>query len=124
MKPRRDITLGEMQDECKTRKVCETANEKCSYYGVCAFFHRIAPSKINLTDYPRFTEAQMAFWRGWYAIGARFVKRRFGTGCVDFSLTTKDFCVSYPSVLPNDIAIQLEEGKAYDLAELLGKDKE
>ena len=71
---------------------------------------------------PRFTEAQMAFWRGWYAIGAKFVKRRFGTGCVDFSLTTKDFCTSYPSVLPNDIAIQLEEGKAYDLAELLGKD--
>ena len=55
-------------------------------------------------------------------MGARFVKRRFGTGCVDFSLTTKDFCVSNPCVLPNDIAIQLEEGKVYDLAELLGKD--
>ena len=130
---RRDITLGEMQDECAARlEICAPdvqGNGECKYFNVCKQMrHGVnlckSPQEWDLTDPPRFTEAQMAFWSGWYAIGARFVKRRFGTGCVDFSLTTKDFCVSYPSVLPNDIAIQLEEGKAYDLAELLGKDKE
>ena len=123
---RRDITLGEMQKKCVAY---DCANCDPSLANLCRSMQTEegemkAPKFWDLTDTPRFTEAQMAFWRGWYAIGARFVKRRFGTGCVDFSLTTKDFCVSYPSVLPNDIAIQLEEGKAYDLAELLGKDKE
>ena len=129
MKQRSDITLGEMQDECRRIKghctecapdihaMCDGMIGKRCNNSVC-------PIGWNLTDPPRFTEAQMEFWRGWYAIGAKFVKRRFGTGCVDFSLTTKDFCTSYPSVLPNDIAIQLEEGKVYDLAELLGKDGE
>ena len=128
---RRDITLGEMQDECKFRGCdCSTlGGGMCDYFDVCESMHNKkdnfqSPYDWDLTDPPRFTEAQMAFWRGWYAIGARFVKRRFGTGCVDFSLTTKDFCASNPCVLPNDIAIQLEEGKVYDLAELLGKDNE
>lgn len=122
MKPRRDITLGEMQDECK--RVKGLCVDGCKFIDVCPNRCDVEtrPSKWDLSDPPRFNEAQMEFWRGWYAIGAKFVKRRFGTGCVDFSLTTKDFCTSYPSVLPNDIAIQLEEGKVYDLAELLGKD--
>ena len=129
MKPRRDITLGEMQDECSFRgHNCETiGGDKCKFFGLCATMQTIdkgclTPIMWNLADPPRFNEAQMAFWSGWSAVGARFVKRRFGTGCVDFSLTTKDFCVSNSCVLPNDIAIQLEEGKVYDLAELLGKD--
>ena len=131
MKPRRDITLGEMQDECKFRgDNCETVGgDRCKFFEVCATMQTIdkgclTPIMWNLNDPPRFNEAQMAFWRGWYAMGARFVKRRTGTGCVDFSLTTKEFCVSNPCVLPNDIAIQLEEGKVYDLAELFGKDSE
>ena len=116
MKPKREITLGEMQDECSFRgDNCETiGGDKCKFFELCATMQTIdkgclTPIMWNLTDPPRFTEAQMEFWRGWYAIGAKFVKRRFGTRCVDFSLTTKDFCTSYPSVLPNDIAIQLED---------------
>ena len=125
---RRDITLGEMQDECKRRGARCIVDGECKFHSICksmninGYLRNI--QDWDLTDPPRFTEAQMEFWRGWYAMGAKFVKRRFGTGCVDFSLTTKDFCTSYPSVLPNDIAIQLEEGKVYDLAELLGKDGE
>lgn len=121
-KPRRDITLGEMQDECK--RVKGLCVDGCKFIDVCPNRCDVEtrPSKWDLSDPPRFNEAQMAFWRGWYAVGARFVKRRIGTGCVDFSLTTKDFCVSNSCVLPNNIAIQLEEGKVYDLAELLGKD--
>ena len=120
-KKRRDITLGEMQDECKTRKVCETANEKCSYYGVCAFFHRIAPSKINLTDPPRFNEDQMVFWRGWYAMGAKFV-RRWKVGHITFLNEYGDTIGTIERHL--DLADVLEVGETLDLAELLGKDNE
>ena len=130
-KQRRDITLGEMQDECAARlEICAPdvqGNRECKYFNVCkqmrqGIYVRKSPQEWDLSDPTRFNEEQMAFWRGWYAVGARFVKRRVGTGCVDFSLTTKDFCVSNSCVLPNNIAIQLEEGKVYDLAELLGKD--
>ena len=124
---RRDITLGEMQDECSFRgRCCETiGGEPCEYYGICNQIRTkscLPPEDWDLTDPTRFNEAQMAFWHGWYEIGARWVKRRGGTACVDFSLTTSGFCASYSCVLPNQIANELEEGKAYDLAELLGKD--
>lgn len=77
---------------------------------------------IDLTDKPAFTADQVAFWRGWYGVGARCVKRRIGTACVDFSLTTEGLCASYTSVIPKEIANELEEGKVYDLAELLEED--
>ena len=122
-KKRRDITLGEMQDECRRFESPLCGGKACAYVDLCNQIKSgYTPHAWDLSDPPRFNEAQMAFWRGWLAVGARFVKRRFGTGCVDFSLTTKDFCVSNSCVLPSEIAIQLEEGKVYDLAELLGKD--
>ena len=128
-KKRRDITLGEMQDECSFRgDNCETiGGDKCKFFELCATMQTIdkgclTPIMWNLTDPPRFNEAQMAFWRGWYAMGARWVRRRTGTACVDFSTTTEGFCTSWSSVIPNEIAIKLEEGISLDLAELLGKD--
>ena len=130
-KKRRDITLGEMQDECKKR------NAYCGDMGICPyrdFCHETVgdkcgwgdkgPREWKLSDPPRFNEAQMAFWRGWYAMGARWVRRRTGTACVDFSTTTEGFCTSWSSVIPNEIAIKLEEGISLDLAELLGKDSQ
>ena len=123
MSERAKIHLGDIQCECLKRSMdCEKGGVVCDYRPICHAIKNEMPLVWDLRDPPRFNEAQMAFWRGWYAVGARFVKRRIGTGCVDFSLTTKDFCVSNSCVLPNNIAIQLEEGKVYDLAELLGKD--
>lgn len=124
MKKRRDITLGDLKAGCKrTAQNDIKACDKCEFSAVCSDMgFGIAPAFWKLADPPRFNEAQMAFWRGWYEIGARWVKRRVGTACVDFSLTTLDFCASYSCVLPNQIANELEEGKAYDLAKLLGKD--
>lgn len=113
MKSRRDITLGEMQDECKTRKVCETANEKCSYYGVCAFFHRIAPSKINLSDPPRFNEAQMALLKALCGLGFVSIEN-IGSGA--FKTASKDGKTGMFMTL-----LGIEDGETLDLAELFGE---
>ena len=118
---RRDITLGEMQDECAKRTECCSPDE-CKYYSVCAFTHRIAPSKINLTDPPRFNEAQMAFWRGWYGIGAVFAHRSDATNssrCVPI----RDAEYNYLGYLQIEYdALPIKCGETIDLAELIGKD--
>ena len=73
----------------------------------------------NLTDPPRFTEAQMAFWRGWYAMGAKF-GRRWKVGHITFLNEYGDTIGTIERHL--DLADVLEVGETLDLAELLGKD--
>ena len=79
-KKRRDITLGEMQDECK--KYWNNGNlgscGKCQYMSICCHYEDYAPAKLNLTDPPRFTEAQMALLKGFMAIGAVSVQEVSG----------------------------------------------
>ena len=120
-KPRRDITLGEMQDECK--KYWNNGNlgscGKCQYMSICCHYEDYAPAKLNLTDPPRFNEAQMAFWRGWYAMGAKFV-RRWKVGHITFLNEYGDTIGTIERHL--DLADVLEVGETLDLAELLGKD--
>ena len=70
MKPRRDITLGEMQDECKKHTQRPCACKTCPYDSWCGDG---SPNSWNLTDPPRFTEAQMAFWKWWRKQGADYV---------------------------------------------------
>ena len=71
---RRDITLGEMQDECKKRDglCCRMDSwESCKFFKVCPF--QMQSRKAlgwDLSDLPRFTEAQMALLRWWYERGA------------------------------------------------------
>ena len=61
-KKRRDITLGEMQDECKVTNHSDCINGVCPYYRFCAFrsAREVMPKYLDLTDPPRFNEAQMA----------------------------------------------------------------
>ena len=117
MKPRRDITLGEMQDECKFHTHCGG----CKYCPICfqSGSKRIAPNDLDLSDPPRFNEAQMAFWRGWYAMGAKFV-RRWKVGHITFLNEYGDTIGTIERHL--DLADVLEVGETLDLAELLGKD--
>jgi len=72
-KKRRDITLGEMQDECK--KYWNNGNlgscGKCQYMEVCCHYEDYAPARLNLADPPRFNEQQMALLRGLLEAGAR-----------------------------------------------------
>lgn len=46
MKPRRDITLGEMQDECKNWGTCS----RCPYYEVCPTAQNLNPSMLDLAE--------------------------------------------------------------------------
>ena len=126
MKSRRDITLGEMQDECK--KYWNNGNlgscGKCQYMSICCHYEDYAPAKLNLTDPPRFNEAQMAFWRGWYGIGAVFAHRSDATNssrCVHI----RDAEYNYLGYLQIEYdALPIKCGETIDLAELLGKDGE
>ena len=123
-KPRRDITLGEMQDECSFRgHNCETiGGEPCKHYAICNQIRTKSctpPEDWDLSDPPRFTEAQMAFWSGWYAMGAKFV-RRWKVGHITFLNEYGDTIGTIERHL--DLADVLEVGETLDLAELLGKD--
>jgi len=120
-KKRRDITLGEMQDECK--KYWNNGNlgscGKCQYMEVCCHYESYAPAQLNLTDPPRFNEDQMAFWRGWHAMGADLVTR-FGDGHMVFSTICGDDLGTIERYF--DLVDIMEKGETLDLAELLGKD--
>ena len=123
-KKRRDITLGEMQDECSFRgHNCETiGGEPCKHYAICNQIRTKSctpPEDWDLTDPPRFNEDQMAFWRGWHAMGADLVTR-FYDGHMVFSTICGDDLGTIERYF--DIVDIMEKGETLDLAELLGKD--
>lgn len=120
MKPRRDITLGEMQDECKFRGCdCSTlGGGMCDYFDVCESMHNKkdnfqSPCDWGLTDPPRFNEAQMAFLRGCYGIGIFGIMRSGERARTYFF--TKFEAVGFL----DNAEIPLEPGETLDLAELL-----
>ena len=119
---RRDITLGEMQDECK--KYCNGGNlgycGKCKYMEACCHYESYTPAQLNLTDSPRFNEAQMAFWRGWYAMGARKAVCASGLSAVNLFDGKNAFALSGFTTSGFDSG--LKNGEILDLAELIGKD--
>ena len=124
---RRDITLGEMQDECRRR------NAFCEDMGACPyrdFCHETVGDKCgwgdkgprdwNLTDPPRFTEAQMAFWKAWYAMG--FIRASvLASGAFLFeALNAPDILIHNCAPLRGKLSMKI--GDTLDLAELLGRD--
>ena len=118
-KKRRDITLGEMQDECK--KYWNNGNlgscGKCQYMSICCHYEDYAPAKLNLTDPPRFTEAQMALLKALLDNGIKKISRN---DVITFDFTRND-------VIGDGLflgAVKLEVGETLDLAELLGKDSQ
>ena len=118
MKPRRDITLGEMQDECKKRDgVCCGMDswESCEFFKVCPF--RMQSRKAlgwDLSDPPRFNEAQMALLVTMKNIGARHATQR--SDAIRFYNIAPLECIA---VISKQI---LNVGETLDLAELFGKD--
>lgn len=74
---RRDITLGEMQDECNKHKKCQG---ECPFESFCTEQRTLKdPSKWDLTDPPRFTEAQMALLKAYFDIGGTVIERQTGS---------------------------------------------
>ena len=131
MKQRRDITLGEMQDECSFRgHNCETiGGEPCKHYAICNQIRTKSctpPEDWDLSDPPRFTEAQMAFWKSLYDLGAREIVPIFNEDDSCSGWQTNDMntiswsCITIPQELSETIGLEL--GETLDLAELLGKD--
>ena len=123
MKPRRDITLGEMQDECK--KYWNNGDfgycGKCQYMSVCCHYERYCPAQLNLTDPPRFTEAQMALLKALWGLGGKTVMP---------SHHSKNDSVIYIynevggniAILSKSMFWGKEEPEEIDLAELFGKE--
>ena len=126
-KKRRDITLGEMQDECSFRgHNCETiGGEPCKHYAICNQIRTKSctpPEDWNLIDPPRFNEAQMAFWRGLHAIGIKRIKGGVALGDVYLYCESKTDTVGLIYSSKAEVTITLQNGETRDLAELLGKD--
>ena len=113
---RRDITLGEMQDECKRIKgLCV---DGCKFIEVCPNRCDVEtrPSKWDLSDPPRFTEAQMALLKALYASGVV----KIVSGATNDLLRCLDAeCNMAAGLFWDKIGLPREE---IDLAELLGKD--
>lgn len=128
MKPRRDITLGEMQDECSKRMhICAPdvdGNNECKYFEVCkqmrsGVFVKPCPEVWDLTDPPRFNEQQMALLKGLYANGVMKLR----SDCAITSLFREDH-EYIGNLINSQIGIELSDGETLDLAELIGKDGE
>ena len=124
MKPRRDITLGEMQEKCVAY---DCANCDPSLANLCRSMQTEegemkAPKFWDFTDPPRFTEAQMAFFRGWFGVGARSV--RFSDGFMLFD-QANEYHPAMVCKIPIgwDASFEKQDERIY-LAELLGKDGE
>ena len=123
---RRDITLGEMQDECKRRGARCIVDGECKFHSICksmninGYLRNI--QDWDLTDPPRFTEAQMALLKALYGIGVN--KIQSGAAFDGIYLYTKDLIDTAGLIYSGKIgtSIKLEDGETLDLAELLGKD--
>ena len=121
-KKRRDITLGEMQDECKRIKgLCV---DGCKFIEVCPnrCYVETRPSKWDLSDPTRFNEAQMELLKALYGIGVN--KIQSGAAFDGIYLYTNDLINTAGLIYSGKIgtSIKLEDGETLDLAELLGKD--
>jgi hypothetical protein len=120
-KKRRDITLGEMQDECSFRgRNCETVGgEPCEYHRICNQIRTkgcLPPEDWDLSDPPRFNEAQMAFLRGCYGIGIFGIMR-------SGERARRIFFTKFETVgFLDNAEIPLEPGETLDLVELFGKE--
>ena len=121
-KKRRDITLGEMQDECRRFESPLCGGKACAYVDLCNQMKSgYTPHAWDLSDPPRFTEAQMAFWRGLHAIGINFVMLADDGLLLRMAESRQaDNCTMIAVLI--EIKLGLSKGEELDLAELLGKD--
>lgn len=126
MKPKRDITLGEMQDECiKRMHTCAPdvdGNNECRYFDTCKQMLArccIPPENWNLTDPPRFTDAQMALLKALYDVGVLELVE----DC-EYEQVIIYTCNGRVGGFKNKCGIELplRLGETLDLAELFGKE--
>ena len=118
MSERAKIHLGDIQCECLKRSMdCEKGGVVCDYRPICHAIKNEMPLVWDLSDPPRFTEAQMAFWRALYKMGVESVAQR-GSHVAMFNrldILVGDFAW-------RGIETGIKADEKLDLAELLGKD--
>lgn len=128
MKPKREITLGEMQDECKringTCVGLAFVTEDCKYKGVCPFQMQSRKALAwDLTDPPRFTEAQMALFRWWYECGATWAGLDWDAHVGDIVVFRNDKEQQVGNMQNTTITGWFKDNETFlDLAELFGKE--
>ena len=123
-KPKRNITFGEWQDECD-RHVAGAHKRDCAscdprIRSVCqkhddGYF----PSALNLTDPPRFTEAQMALLKALYALGVAELEDDPVYDQI-IMLTPNGRIGGFKNTV--GISLPLHSAETLDLAEMFGKD--
>jgi hypothetical protein len=114
MKPRRDITLGEMQDECKRARQCG----ECEYKSVCMWGRQLGMVHIDLADPPRFNEQQMALLKAFKGVGAERVR----VTVYGDSIRTFDLIDRFGNGMSLNAILGIGRDETLDLAELLGED--
>ena len=120
MKPKREITLGEMKDECDLLYSNKTPCTECTYKDVCSFHQCGGMCHIDLTDPPRFTEAQMALLRALWDMGARTVRSGYTTDvCARADDERGKLLFAW---VGKSVGLTLQLGETLDLAELFGKE--
>ena len=117
MKPRADITFREFKAGCKRNatngsEVCRTCEQKPICDQIVAM--EKAPAYWDLSDPPRFNEAQMALLKALYGLDFVSIKN-LGSGA--FKTTSKD---GKTGMFMEQLGIG--ENETLDLAELLGKE--
>jgi len=123
-KPKRYITLGEMQDECRDGSH-EFGCKSCKYNEVCFSLQECDPASIDLTDPPRFSDEAMALMKAFMALGATHVQQIEWTSFYkkDIDAMPLEKFTSVGSIFEkSDLLRGFEPTKVYDLAELLEKD--
>ena len=83
---------------------------------VCPKIHSTTPQYFNLTDPPRFNEAQMALLKALLGVGCNKIVKCYG-GEYKCSNDAREVFNPLDRLL-------MQEADLLDLAELLGKDKE
>jgi hypothetical protein len=118
-KKRRDITLGEMQDECNKREgiCCRIESwDACEFYKVCPF--QMQSRKAigwDLSDHPRFNDAQMALLKGFKGVGAERVR----VTVYGDSIRTFDLIDRFGNGMSFNAILGIVRDETLDLAELL-----
>lgn len=124
MKPKREITLGEMQDECSFRGGnCQTIScatvggDMCVHYKICGKIGK--PIDWDLTDPPRFTDAQMALLKALWEVGVLELDDDSEYDQV-IMYTAHGRIGGFRN--KGGIELSLKAGETLDLAELFGKE--
>ena len=124
MKAKRDITLGEMQDECKARNDnCDRGGDKCKFFEMCGNMQTIdkgclTPIMWNLTDPPRFNDAQKELLKAFHKAGAKRVRITvYGHGQRTFDLIDR-----FGNAMSFTAILGIDGNETLYLAELLGED--